>query len=302
METFDLLPTGKVHISFSELSDWVDCTWRHKLRHVDHVDLSTFGVALDNGTGLHASCEDFLETREMKVEIATEYIQTAFEKRREEDGFHDYLRFNPDNYEKLLEKYEGKCTERDDIIYDIHLTQYVEGAKATLADVPAFMDETFEDWEYIDAEHKLYEPIENHPHAFKGFIDGIIKCKGARGKLVYWLIDWKTTAWGWTRDKKADPKTKAQLVLYKNFWSKKMGIDPKDIRCGFVLLKRDAKPGQHCELVPVSVGNVTARRSLQVIDNMFASLNRGMFLKNKLNCKWCDYKGTEHCPGTEMAV
>lgn len=299
---FTLLPTGKPHISFSEMSDWIDCTWRHKKKHIDHIDLSTYGVALDNGTAVHASSEDFLRTRVMKPEIATKMIKEAFEERSKEESFYDYIRFDPINdeaYKKLLKKYKGVCEKKEDIIYDSYLTMYVEGAEATLADIPEFMDETFgDDWEFIDAEHKLYEEIKGHNHAFKGYIDGIIKCKGKRGKYVYWLLDWKTTSWGWKREKKEDAKTKSQLILYKNFWSEKMNINPKDIRCGFVLLKRDAKPGKHCELLPVSVGNVTTRRTLDVIDDMFASIERKMFIKNKTNCKWCDYKGTEHCSGT----
>lgn len=280
---FSMLPTGKPHVSFSEISDWVDCSWRHKLRHVEGIDLSTYGVALDNGTGLHSSCEDFLRTRVMNVDLAVQFITEAFERERDAGTLDEYLR-----------------TEGAD--YDEFLTEYIEGAKAALNEVPAFMDETFKDWEFIDAEHALYEPIENHNHAFKGFIDGIIKCTGARGKKVYWLIDWKTSARGWFRDKRSDEKTKQQLILYKNFWAKKKNIEPKDIRCGFVLLKRQVKPGQHCELIPVSVGNVSTGRALQVINNMFYSLDNKIAVKNRLKCRWCDYKGTKHCSGSAIAV
>ena len=34
------LLTGKPHVSFSEIKDWVECSYRHKLIHIDK--LSTF--------------------------------------------------------------------------------------------------------------------------------------------------------------------------------------------------------------------------------------------------------------------
>lgn len=263
---FELLPTGKAHISFSELRDWRDCSYRHKLKYVMKIDLGRPGPLLDFGTAVHASCEDFLKTREMKPQIAVDMIREIWEKNKYVKGFEP-------------ETVEG----------------YVKEAQDILTDVPAWMDETFPDWEFVDAEHYLYEAIDNKPHAFKGFIDGIIKCKGARGKMLFWLLDWKTTGWGWSAEKKGDPMVCAQLVLYKNFWSQKTGTDPKMVRCGFVLLKRSAKKDKHCELVTTSVGEVTTTRSLTVINSMLGSVKKGIAIKNRLACTFCDYYGTEHC-------
>lgn len=257
------LPTDRTHVSFSELSSWSNCSWQHKLRHVDGIDLSTPGWPLSFGTALHAACEHYLRTRKLDITIATNQIEEAWDKHEFDD--------------------------RD---------TFLQQATDILTDVPAFMDTTFEEWLYVDAEHLLYEPLNVRPYAFKGYIDGVISARSKRGRRVIWLIDWKTSSWGWNREKKSDEITRSQLIYYKNFWTNKTEVLPKDVRCGFVLLKRSAKPGEHCELVPVSVGNVTTDRSLQVINNMVGSLNRGMALKNKLNCRWCDYRGTKHCLGT----
>lgn len=263
---FELLPTGKAHISFSEVRDWKDCSYRHKLKYILKINLSRPGPLLDFGTAVHASCEDYLKTREMKPQIAVDMIRGIWEKNKDVKGFEPST-----------------------------LAGYVKEAEAILTDVPAWMDETFPDWEFVDAEHYLYEAIDNKPHAFKGFIDGIIKCKGPRGKTLFWLLDWKTTGWGWTADKKSDPMVCAQLVLYKNFWSQKTGNDPKDVRCGFVLLKRSAKKDKHCELVTTSVGDVTTHRSLTVINSMLGSVKKGIAIKNRNACTFCDYYNTPHC-------
>lgn len=266
LEKLKLLPTGKHHVSFSELRDWKDCSYRHKLKHVQHIDLGKSGPLLEFGKAVHASCESFIRTREMNVDIAKQRIIEAWKVNAENESF--------------------KQNELDG---------FVSSAERILVEVPQWMDATFPNWEAVDAEHFLYEQVEERPHAFKGFIDAIIRCDGARSKRIHWVLDWKTTSWGWALQKKSDDMVRAQIVLYKSFWSKKLGIDPKDVRCGFVLLKRTAKDGSRCELVTVSAGDVTTTRSLKVVNNMLASVNKGLAIKNRTSCTYCDYKGTEHC-------
>jgi predicted RecB family nuclease len=164
-------------------------------------------------------------------------------------------------------------------------------------DIPAFLDNTFSNWSYVKAEELLYEEIENKNLNFKGFIDGIIKVPKKRGKgNLYYIIDWKTAkTYGWRREKKQDILMTAQLILYKYFWSRKHNIDMKDIRCGFVLLKRGAKPGKVCEFVPVSVGKKSVEKALKIVNSMIYSINNKMFLKNRNSCKFCPYANTKHC-------
>lgn len=264
---FDPLPTGKRHISFSELRDWQECSYRHKIKFVDGINPRDSSPFLDFGTAVHESCEDFIKTGVMKPELSEDFLRNAFEKGNEEDGFNS----------KLLE-------------------EMVSQSNSILSDVPKFMNETFGQWEYVDAEHYLYElASEKHSHAFKGFIDAIIKTKNKKGKDIYWLIDWKTTVWGWKKEKKSDPDIARQLVFYKSYWSQKTGINPRDVRCAFVLLKRTAKSGNHCELLTISVGPTTTSRSLKIVNNMLSSVKRGISLKNKSNCKYCPFSNTEHC-------
>lgn len=265
--SFEVLPTGKPHVSFSEVKLWKECSYRHNLIHIKKIDLSKPSPVLDFGTAVHASCEHYLLTREMKPEIAFEHMEKAWAKHAG----------NPDFSPAALEKSKKEV-------------------EAILSEVPKFLDETFEEWEVVDAEHQLYEAVENHPHAFKGFIDGVIKAKGKRGETVYWILDWKTTARGWFREKRSDDMVKAQLALYKNYWCQKNPhVDMKNVRCGFVLLKKAAKPGDHCELFSVSLGEVPIKRSLKVVSNMLTSVKRGISLKNRDACTWCEFKGTEHC-------
>ena len=69
----------------------------------------------------------------------------------------------------------------------------------------------------------------------------------------------------------------------------------KDIRCGFILLKRGAKPGKVCELVKVSVGPKTLERAVKIMNSMIKMVKKGFNLKNRNSCNYCPYKDTEHC-------
>ena len=264
---FEDLPTGKKHISFSEVKLWKECSYRHRLFHINKIDLSKPSPVLEFGTAVHAACEDYLLTKQMKPEICFNLLDEAWRRHSTSKEF----------TEKLL--HDSK-----------------EESKSILSEVPAFLDNTFPGWETVDAEHQLYESVEGHPHAFKGFIDGVIKAKGKKGEDLYWILDWKTSQFGWMKNKKSDEVTKYQLALYKNFWHKKNPNIPfKNIRCGFVILKKKSKPGKHCELFSVSIGDVPVQRSLKVVNNMISSVKRGISIKNRDSCTWCEYKNTEHC-------
>lgn len=222
---------------------------------------------MDFGTAIHAACENYLNTRVMDDKV---FLQKLYELWKE-------------HQEKLPDEFKTSAFKH-----------FAREGRDILKEVPAWLEETFPNWELVGAEHVLYEHIEEHPHAFKGMIDCVIKVPGK--KTLIWIIDFKSCAWGWKREKKIDPSIKAQLVFYKNFWCKKTGTDPKNVRCAFVLLKRTAKPGKRCEKLDVSVGDVTTKRALTVVNNMLCSMKKGIAIKNRTSCEWCEYRGTEWCP------
>ena len=56
-----MFPTGKKHISYSELRNWKECAYRHKLQQIDKIDLFKPSPYLDFGTNVHEGCELFLK-------------------------------------------------------------------------------------------------------------------------------------------------------------------------------------------------------------------------------------------------
>lgn len=265
-----VLPTGKPHISFSELATWLDCPWKHHLTYVKKVQGFDGNEHTYFGGHVHEGCEDFLNTGNMPIEKVLDLIAATWDDK----GYKD----------------------KDD---------WIAQAKAILEEVPGWMDETFPNWEPIiiddrAAEHMLYESLGHigHPdNRWKGMVDAAIKHTGARGKEVVRILDWKTTSWGWHKQKLREFKTNAQAAAYKIFWSRKYDIDMKDIRAAYVLLKRTAKPGGRCQLIEVSVGPKMEQKINESIDKMLRAVKAGHHPKNRMSCRFCDYNATEHCPG-----
>lgn len=272
-------PTDKPHISFSEIKNWKECPYRHKLLYIDKIDTFQESPYLHFGTAVHEGCESLLETQTVDEKKILTEMKEAWKKADFE---------NPEWYSKQPGWYKHQPVE-----------VWETWAKNSWGDILEFLNTEFPGWSCFNAEEDLYENIPEieKPLYFKGFIDGVLKVPKKRGKgHVYWIIDWKTAGpRGWSRDKKQDLGMTAQLILYKYFWSMKHDIPLKDIRCGFVLLKRGSKPGKICSLVPVSVGDKTLNKGVKLMKNMIAGVRRGMYLKNRNSCQYCPFLNTEHC-------
>jgi len=244
--------------------------------HIDKIDMFEPSPFLDFGTAVHEGCETLLETKQVDKKKLLSDITVAWEKH----GFGE-----PEWYEKMPGWYKHVPVE-----------EWCEWASNMWDDVPQFLDDEFPGWEVIKAEEQLFEPIDNSFVKFKGFIDAVIVAPNKKGDNKVWILDWKTAqSYGWRRDKKQDILMTSQLILYKHFWSRKHNVPLKDIRCGFILLKRGAKPGSICELVPVSVGPKSLERATKMMRNMIKAVSKGFYLKNRNSCKFCSYKDTKYC-------
>ena len=275
-------PTGKPHVSYSEVRIWKECAWRHKLAYIDKLDVFEANVYSDFGSTVHEAIELYLKTKAVNIELCNKKLANLWKKREYDSPKNTELQLS------LNKKYKH-----------VPLETWQEYSKNILEQLPSWMEETFPGWELIEAEHQLYENIAHAEISFKGFVDCIIKVpKGKNGKFNYWVIDWKTTgAGGWFFKKKRDFLTLAQIGLYKYYWCNKNGIDIKDVRTGYVFLKRGAKAGSCLELFKVSAGPKFIEKTNKLVDSMIFSVNRSFFPKNRDNCKWCPFNKTEHCDG-----
>lgn len=274
----------KEHVSYSEIKQWKECGWRHKLVYIDKIQNFEESPHLHYGTIVHDACEHYLKTRQLKLKELEERIRQVW----------DECGFDSDDFVQL----QTISAKRNGWIYRHNTVEkWVTWGKTCISALPAFLEENFPKWEYVSAEEALYEEIEENFPKFKGFVDCIIKVPGeTEAKDKYWIIDWKTSsARGWDTEKKRDFNMHAQVILYKYFWGKKYNIDMKKINCGFVLLKKLTKQEKACQLIKVSAGPVLLERSQKLIKNMVGTVNKGMFIKNRNSCKFCEFRDTEHC-------
>jgi hypothetical protein len=268
------LPTGKNHVSYSEMADHMRCSWRHKLKHVNKINLDPGGIEMIIGTIFH----ECVELRVRNASPIRSFLIDLTNKKLQE--IKDQEAKNNFNVQK--------CVDR--------------ALEMSLEAIP-WLDTQFPGWKLLQSEEDLYEKIiidgiKHEDVSFKGFIDLVIEVPAKKGKTITWIIDWKTAARPWDRRKLMDPKVTYQLSLYKNFWALKHGRSHEDIRCGYAIALKSAKPGKVFNFIPVSVGPVISKRTLTVLNNFVGSVKRGMAIKNKSeeNCKWCEYKKTEWCP------
>jgi len=253
--------------------------------YIDKVGVDEPSPYLSYGSAVHDGIEKFLETGQMDIPSVLENIRSEWDKH----GFDskEWIRGQADH-----RKSQGWKPKAHD-----YIDSWLEWATNSLEELPIFLTEQFGEYEVVSAEEQLYEFFPNYDIFFKGFIDAILKVE-IRGKEYYYVIDWKTAGdKGWFASKKRDILTWAQIALYKSFWKDKNELDIKQVRCGFVLLKRGAKPGSTCDLVPVSVGPKAEENALSILRSMIKTVRRGIFLKNRESCRFCEFKNTTHCPG-----
>ena len=253
------------HISFSELKNWAKCAYYHKLVNIDKLKGFVGSEHTAFGSAIHEVCEQRV-LGALPEGKESELFTKAFEKEIESllvDG---------------VELKQSLVTEME-----------AQGKELAGMPVPA-LSEYFGDYEVVSAEEKLYEPIEGVEYLFKGFIDLVVKTTDGK----YHILDWKTTSWGWDSRRRSDPMVTYQLTLYKNYFARKHGIDPKMIETHFALIKRTAKK-DHVEIFRVTSGPRKTENALKLLNKALYNIQRKKHIKNRLACRGCEFHKTEHC-------
>ena len=251
------------HISFSALKIFNDCAFKYKLNYVDDIRHFTGNEFTAFGTSLHEACERKV------LDVAVDAVEVFRNKFAEE-----LAKLPPadDSNRKLREEMQAQGETLSSLILDA-LKAY------------------FGSFRVVSAEEELLLPLDGTSFEFKGYVDLIIQTDDGK----YHIIDYKSCSWGWDAKKRSDAMTSYQLTLYKNFFSKIKNVDPKNIETHFALLKRTAKKNQ-VELFRVTSGPKKVENALKVLNNAVYNIGKGNFPKNRLNCKYCEFYKTEHCP------
>jgi len=274
------------HISYSEWRNWHICPHYHKLTYIDRVAQFEGNIYTAFGKAIHTVCE---------------FTLTSPEKYRDAGAIEALVK------EQFLKELKALPEDaQHDAKANFKLKEWLVNGLDIIPDLYRCLVDKFgklgEDWEVLRAEEQLYVPITEFTEAekkFKGFIDLVVYSK--KDEKVH-LIDWKTCSWGWRREKKSDKIMAYQLVFYKHFYARKYEVDPKDVDCHFVLLKRTAKPGKKAEFVRVTAAKKRTTDALNALTKALHNINKQNYIKNRLactNCKdrfgICEFYQTEYC-------
>tara|TARA_R110002020_G_scaffold37239_1_gene112450 strand:+ start:38871 stop:39638 length:768 start_codon:yes stop_codon:yes gene_type:complete len=248
------------HISFSELKQWVQCAFYHKLIRVDKISGFRGNEYTAFGTAIHTVCEK---------KLLQETVDTDF----------------------FIKEFQKNISELDDFEFpEKKMSEFIDQGKKIIPEIDDALKEYFTEYEVVAVEQDLMEPIDES-YNFKGFIDAVLKTPDGK----YHIVDWKTCSWGWNARRRSDPMVTYQLTFYKYFYAKKFNIDPKNIETHFALLKRTAKTN-HVEFFRVTSGPKKTENALKLLQKALYNIKNKRYIKNRLSCERCEFYQTEHCP------
>ena len=252
------------HVSFSEIKNWNQCAYYHKLTYIDKLKGFQGNLYTAFGSALHSVCEKI---------VLKEIVD---KKSLFQLSFSNEINNLPKTIqENINSKMVSDMRRQGDMLVDLILPK---------------LKEQFETFEVISVEEKLYEPIKDYNLKFKGFIDLVIKTEDGK----YHVIDWKSCSWGWNFKRRTDPMTTYQLAFYKHYYAYKHGLDPSNVETHFALLKRTAKKN-NIEIFKVTSGNRKTENALNLLNKVLYNIKRKNYFKNRLSCKNCEFYKTEYC-------
>ena len=277
-------------ISYSQLSMFGDCPLRWKLNYVDKVVMKESNIHLIFGTAMHEVLQKYLEVM---------YHDTA--KNADLLPLEEMLRDKLIEQFKIAEQEDGKppCTKEDINEFFIDGCNILDFVTKRRADY--FQKR---DYELVGCEVPIEVMLEKDIKIV-GYLDIVLKHKPTD---TITIIDIKTSTRGWNKWMKADKNKTQQLLLYKQFYSKQYNHPIDKIEVEYFIVKRklwentDFPQKRVQRFVPAS-GKPSINKVMNglklFLENAFdenGEYKTDMIATpNKKACKFCEFKGTEHC-------
>ena len=277
-------------ISYSQISMFSECPHRWKLNYVDKLRVSESNIYLIFGTAMHEVIQTHLEV------MYNDSIKNA-----------DILDLNKMLRDKLIEQFkiaeerDGKPPCKKEDLYEF----FQDGV-----DILDFYKKRKSDY-FAKRGYKLIGcevPIDFDLKSnikMVGYLDIVILDEVLDVIKIY---DIKTSTRGWNKWQKKDENKTQQLLLYKQFYSKQYNHPIERIEVEYFIVKRKLWeeamfPQKRVQkFVPASGKpsmNKVNGRLLKFVNEAFTE--DGKYKTNmvatpsKKACKWCEFKGTEHC-------
>jgi hypothetical protein len=283
-------------VSYSQYTMWANCPQQYKLAYIDKLSESKSNINMVFGTAMHEVLQHYL----------TVFYGVSKKQANQLDLKGMLLEALKSNFKKEQEKFsdgEVVCTKEE-------LEEFYGDGIEILNWFEKHSDRLFskKGWELVGVEKVLNLKVAENVN-YMGFIDVLLKHKESG---EYYIIDFKTSGRGWTKDMKKDKTKINQLLLYKYFLSIQYGIDIEKIKVEYHIIKRKVNkdfeyPIPHISaFIPAHGTNTTLKgykEFMQFVNSVFnedGSYNLdGDYTpnpgeKNK-NCRWCEFKDRKLC-------
>ena len=206
-----------------------------------------------------------------------------------------------ENYKEALEQNKGAHFVEPEVF-----KEFIEDGIAILEYIKKKRSEHFslKNEELVGIEIQITDPVVDEiPNVLMiGSIDLIMRHK-TTGK--YKVYDIKTSTSGWKDKDKKDQTKINQVLFYKHFYSKKLGIEPEMIDVEFFIVRRkiyaDAEfPIKRIQIFQPAQGKIKMKQAVEdlksFIKDAFTPDGKHIdkvYPKNLDGCKWCQFKNNK---------
>ena len=277
-------------ISYSQISMYNDCPLRWKLNYIDKISIRESNIHLIFGSAMHEVLQTYINIMYMDSvknadildlnKLLRDKLIEQFKEAEEEDGK------APCTKEELMEFFDDGILIID--FFKKRRNQYFSKR----------------DWELIGCEIPIEVDLKNNIKIV-GYLDVVIRHIPTDSIKI---IDIETSTMGWNKWMKKDENKTQQLLLYKQFYSKQYDHPIERIEVEYFIVKRKLWekamfPQKRVQkFVPASGKpsmNKVSTRMLKFVTEAFTEDGEKkddmVATPSKKACKWCEFKGTEHC-------
>jgi hypothetical protein len=273
-------------VSYSQFSMWASCPHKWYLTYVENKQPYQASIHTVFGTAFHETIQDYITVMYNESGAAADRM--------------DLIALFQDKFREVYSKeYKAAGAHFSD---PVQMGEFFEDAIAILNFIQKNRNKLFtiRKMRLLGIEIPLLLNVANNIF-LKGFIDFVLYDEELDKVYIY---DIKTSTRGWSDSEKKDDNKIAQILLYKEYFSKQFGFDVEKIEVEYFIVKR--KIWEQSEYAiprtqsfkPASGKN----KRKQAVEN-FQSFIKDCFddsgkpqmksyLKNvgESSCKWCPYK------------
>lgn len=288
-------PSQNKHISYSQLNSFATCQKQWYLQYVKKLAPYEGSIHAMFGTAMHETIQTWLETLyHDKVKTANEMdlnallyenMVKAYKSTKAQNSFQEFTSLDEMNMFYL----DGK-----------HILNFLKKKRGGYFSTKG----TY----LAGVETLLYQELRPGVK-FKGFIDLVFYNE----VLDEWtIIDIKTSTSGWKDWAKKDDKKIAQILLYKEFFSKQFDIPIDKINVEYFILKRKvpkdaefAAMEKRVQIFRPASGKVKRKQAVDLMENFvqIAVDMNGEYIEkdyptspSKSGCMFCAFKKLRVCP------